>query len=214
MASRHTRQDSDAEDVRGSLLRAAEACFDRYGVAKTTMEDVAKAAGVSRWTIYKHFDDRESLILGVLLPRGRQTIARTHDHIRRYKTFADQLVEGQTFLLIESVNDEIGRMLLDPQYSDLADRIGSSDALVELAVGLWEPLIAEAQERGEVAPDLDVRQACQWLIIVGIAMASHLDPQLDNIEEVRSMMRRFVVPAFMASPTAVADRAGPKRARR
>jgi hypothetical protein len=132
-------------------------------------------------------------------------IDRAHDRIRRYKTFADQLVEAETFIITESLHDEMARLLLDPEYSDIARRVGSSDALVEMAAELYRPLIAEAQERGEVARDLDPSAACRWLIIVGVTMASRLDPQLDNVEEVRSMLRRFVLPAFMASPALVPE---------
>jgi AcrR family transcriptional regulator len=166
-----------------SLLRAAEACFDRYGIAKTTMEDVAKAAGVSRWTVYRYFDDRDSLILAVLLPRGAQITDRAHRRLRRYKNFAELLVEAETFL--------INRL------------IDSSDALMDLSAGFWEPLIADAQERGEVAPDLDRREACRWLMVVGVALAGRFHRDSYSVEDVRSMIRRFVVPAFVAaSPVA------------
>jgi AcrR family transcriptional regulator len=185
-------------------VRAAEACFDRYGIAKTTMEDVAKAAGVSRWTVYRYFDDRDSLILAVLLPRGAQITDRAHRRLRRYKNFAELLVEAETFLITESLDDEIVRLLLDPAYSELINRlIDSSDALMDLTAGFWEPLIADAQERGEVARDLDRREACRWLMVVGVALAGRFHRDSYSVEDVRSMIRRFVVPAFVAaSPVA------------
>src|SRR5256885_28246 len=44
---------SDAQAAKDRLMEAAEACFDKYGVAKTTMDDIAKVAGVSRPTVYR-----------------------------------------------------------------------------------------------------------------------------------------------------------------
>jgi len=41
-------------------MDAAEACFDKYGIAKTTMDDIAKEAGVSRPTLYRWFPTREA----------------------------------------------------------------------------------------------------------------------------------------------------------
>ena len=42
--------DSGAPDER--LLDAAASCYARFGLAKTTAEDVAREAGVSRATLY------------------------------------------------------------------------------------------------------------------------------------------------------------------
>ena len=41
--------------ARDRLLDAAYACVARYGIGKTTMEDVAREAGVSRATVYRTF---------------------------------------------------------------------------------------------------------------------------------------------------------------
>jgi AcrR family transcriptional regulator len=40
---------------RDRLLGAAYACVARYGLAKTTMEDVGREAGLSRATLYRYF---------------------------------------------------------------------------------------------------------------------------------------------------------------
>lgn len=58
---------SDLADARRRLLDAAEACFAQFGVAKTTVEDVAAKAKVSRATVYRYFDGRDDVLLGVLL---------------------------------------------------------------------------------------------------------------------------------------------------
>src|SRR3982074_10113 len=46
---------------RESLLVAAQAAFLRYGFQKTSMDDVARAAGVSRQGLYLYFDTKELL---------------------------------------------------------------------------------------------------------------------------------------------------------
>ena len=42
-------------DVRERLLQATYACVARWGLAKTTVEDAAREAGVSRATVYRYF---------------------------------------------------------------------------------------------------------------------------------------------------------------
>jgi AcrR family transcriptional regulator len=46
---------------REAILRAATAIFLRYGFKKTSMDDVAQAAGVSRQGLYLYFDKKDFL---------------------------------------------------------------------------------------------------------------------------------------------------------
>src|SRR5687768_4129721 len=53
-------QIADPMDER--IIRAAYACFERFGVRKTTIEDIATAAGVSRPTVYKHYAGKDAIV--------------------------------------------------------------------------------------------------------------------------------------------------------
>ncbi|WP_424244133.1 AcrR family transcriptional regulator [Elusimicrobium posterum] len=48
-----------------NILEAARWCFLNFGYGKTSMEDVAKRANVSRALIYKKFKNKEEIALGV-----------------------------------------------------------------------------------------------------------------------------------------------------
>ena len=43
-----------AEAMSERILEATFACVDRWGIAKTTVEDAAREAGVSRATLYRY----------------------------------------------------------------------------------------------------------------------------------------------------------------
>jgi TetR/AcrR family acrAB operon transcriptional repressor len=55
------RTKADAESTRQHILDAAEAVFRESGVARTSLHDVAVAAGVTRGAIYWHFEDKAQL---------------------------------------------------------------------------------------------------------------------------------------------------------
>ena len=50
----------DLDEAREQIMVAAEAVFTRFGVVKTTMDDIGRQAGVSRPTVYRYFGDRDT----------------------------------------------------------------------------------------------------------------------------------------------------------
>jgi TetR/AcrR family transcriptional regulator, acrAB operon repressor len=56
---RRTKEDS--EQTRRQILDAARGVFARQGVTRTTLEQIARAAGVTRGAIYWHFADKTEL---------------------------------------------------------------------------------------------------------------------------------------------------------
>jgi TetR/AcrR family acrAB operon transcriptional repressor len=63
---RRTRE--EALETRDRILDAAERVFSRRGVSRTSLDDVARAAGVTRGAIYWHFKDKADLF-GAMLAR-------------------------------------------------------------------------------------------------------------------------------------------------
>jgi AcrR family transcriptional regulator len=57
------RTKAEAEETRSRILHAAEKAFYDKGVANTTLEDIATAAGVTRGAIYWHFSNKNDLFL-------------------------------------------------------------------------------------------------------------------------------------------------------
>ncbi len=55
------RTKADAEATRSALLDAAEQLFQSRGVSRTSLQDIACAAGTTRGAIYWHFQDKADL---------------------------------------------------------------------------------------------------------------------------------------------------------
>jgi AcrR family transcriptional regulator len=58
------------------ILGAAESAFVRYGFARTTMSDIAKAAGMSRPALYLQFPDKEAIFSRVIENMDAQELAK------------------------------------------------------------------------------------------------------------------------------------------
>ncbi|AGM04956.1 TetR/AcrR family transcriptional regulator [Amycolatopsis keratiniphila] len=66
------RERSDAARNRAKILKAAEELFAARPAADVTMEDIAKAAGVGRATLYRRYPDRSAIAVALLDEHERE----------------------------------------------------------------------------------------------------------------------------------------------
>lgn len=60
------RTKEEAQETRAHLLDAAERLFSEQGVTSTSLNDIARAAGVTRGALYHHFKNKTDLIEALL----------------------------------------------------------------------------------------------------------------------------------------------------
>lgn len=83
-----------AGESRAHILDAALALFLDFGVKRTTMDDVARRAGVGRATVYRCHPDKNSLVQAVIL---RECLRSNHEIEKKLKRIRDpekRFVEG------------------------------------------------------------------------------------------------------------------------
>jgi AcrR family transcriptional regulator len=77
----------------GRVLDAAKRCWERWGMAKVTVDDIAAEAGISRATLYRLFPGGKDVLYEAL--RRRETaafFAELDEHIARAESFEGLLV--------------------------------------------------------------------------------------------------------------------------
>ena len=57
---------SRSEQKRAAILEGAQEAFKLYGINDATMDTIAKIAGVSKRTVYNHFESKEVLVTYVI----------------------------------------------------------------------------------------------------------------------------------------------------
>ena len=62
--------------IKEQIINTAFDLFSQYGIKSVSMDDVAKAAGISKRTLYESFEDKETLLIG-----GSITIPNRSDNI-------------------------------------------------------------------------------------------------------------------------------------
>lgn len=200
---------SDPAELIERVLAAADRCFQRFGIAKTTMADIARVSGVSRATIYRYFADREALVLASLIRRARSDMPRARRHMAQFGQFADKLVEGLVRNVERGRRDPVVQLLVNSGQPALAARVlGGEGVSHQLTYELWEPVLAAAQQAGEMNRALDLRMASAWLARVTLVMVAQEKSTQLTPDELRAELRMFVVPAFLPPAEPGGSRSG------
>jgi AcrR family transcriptional regulator len=198
--SRSKTLPTDPEEARKHLLAAAETCFEKYGITRTSMDDIAEMAGVSRPTLYRYFGDRDSLIRTIVDTRADRLVSKFHAFLARYDTLEDKLVEGLLFLADRGRKDQFVSVLMQPETLALANQLlmnegGSSTVFAEK---VWRPILEEARDAGVLRPGLDLDHAFYWLTSINFTLIGWLAIEGRPKEWQGAILRDFVVPGFVA----------------
>jgi AcrR family transcriptional regulator len=202
----------DLNEARTRLVDAAEACFDRYGVLKTTVEDVATEAHVSRATVYRYFTGRDDLILAVLLREAGRFLGLLNGKVQKQANLADALVEGVLFTVDSVRKDPHLALLFTPEAAGLTSRVaGASEALFSTTAEFLRPLLAD---NDQLRAGVNVEEASEWLLRVILSLLTAPGPVERGTAAQRRYLHTFLVPALVADRSAARPpRRAPLRAK-
>jgi AcrR family transcriptional regulator len=194
------------DETRVRVLDAAYEQFCRMGIQRSTMEDVAKRAGVSRITVYRRFATKDALVEQVVRREFRRYFDRFLIDIQQAETAADRVVLGfVSSLRAIRRNPLIGGLIAaepDLLVSSMIRDGGRTLATVrEFVAGQ----LRQEQRAGKVSGELDTDFVAEMMVRVSasfLAIPSHL-VDLDDDEQLAALARRFLVPMLdpAASPS-------------
>ncbi|HEY9007762.1 TetR/AcrR family transcriptional regulator [Ohtaekwangia sp.] len=79
------------EAIRAEVLKAARTLFQRFGFLKTTMEDIAKAAGKGKSTLYYYYASKDEIFDAVMKEDIEEVLELTDDAIEKAPTAEEKL---------------------------------------------------------------------------------------------------------------------------
>ncbi|MCV9940214.1 TetR/AcrR family transcriptional regulator [Boseaceae bacterium BT-24-1] len=94
MSDRSESSITSGEDGKGRIEQIAEAAlrlFARYGYKRTSMDDIAREAGVARATLYLHFKGKDDVFRAMLAGLGAQVETRCREALATPGPFAERL---------------------------------------------------------------------------------------------------------------------------
>jgi AcrR family transcriptional regulator len=111
-------------EVRERLLQATYTCVARWGLAKTTVEDAARQAGVSRATVYRYFPGgRDELISAVVGWEFNRFFVRLYDEVHDAESLEEVMERGLMFAHLAVVEHEVLQRILVTEPEVLLPRL-------------------------------------------------------------------------------------------
>jgi len=190
--------DTKTQPVRERLLDAAEGCLEQFGSEKTSMEDVARAAGMSRATVYRYFENREALLLGVASRQASALAAEAINYLAQFNTISDWLVEGLLFTLREIPNRPVFASLVTSLDSRASSSLWlGSSALVEIGINVLQPIFSNAKAQGLLRDDVDPAMLVEWLLRMLWTYLNAPSQVATDEEGMRKLFRMMLIPAVL-----------------
>ena len=190
---------NDSSALSDRILDGALACVARVGVAKTTLDDVAREAGCARATVYRSFPGRHALFRALLDREVAALGARALAAADEAPTLADAvvaviLVGGETFrthpalgFILAHEPEIVAAQLSFERGSQL---LGAAAELIAPAFTRFLPA-DRAARLGEWVTRLTLSYLCE--------PSDHV--RFDDPTQVRDLVDAFVLPGITRSST-------------
>ncbi|MEU9618721.1 MULTISPECIES: TetR/AcrR family transcriptional regulator [unclassified Streptomyces] len=182
------------------ILDAAREQFMTFGLRRSTVDDVAKRARVSRVTVYRRIGNKDSLVSACLLREYRRFVVEVDDAVAALPTTEDRLVEGFAAVLRHIREHPLigGLLRLEPETMLPFLTLESGPAFLAIREYLADRL--RHARRAEGRPDSDPAPVAE--LMVRITVSFLLNPvscfRLDDDAQVRAFARRYLVPLLAA----------------
>jgi AcrR family transcriptional regulator len=148
-------------EVRERILRATYDCVARWGLAKTTIEDAAREAGVSRATVYRYFPGgRDELVSAVVGWEFARFFLRLYDEVHDAETLEEVMERGLVFARHALLEHEVLQRILQTEPEILLPRLTvESSSTHKLVAAFLEPYLV----RHGMAEGTDLHRAADFL---------------------------------------------------
>jgi AcrR family transcriptional regulator len=199
---RNTRTDvaatTAADSARDRVLAAAEVCIERHGIRKTTIEDIASEAGMSRPGVYRYFSDRDDLLVALVYQHSRALHDKGHRLLASKTSLAEQITEGLLYLADEGRRDHFARYMVNLDGTDLGRRMVTTHTSATLVAEFWDPILDEAIRAGTLPAGLVRPDIHLWLRSLSLMVMRGLEEGDGDVRRYRTILQNFVAPAFSA----------------
>lgn len=172
-----------------AILDAAGEVWRRHGVAAMGMGDIAAAAGCSRATIYRYFEDRHALQLAFVHRESRRIWAEIGAELSGMEDPEQRVVHGVLAAVDRVRRTPTLQAWFAPGDASMSSQLANHSPVIE---GLVAAFLAGSRQ-----PDDEHHRRARWLVRVILSFLAV--PGADREDE-QLLLARFVAPVVTGAP--------------
>lgn len=181
-----------------AILSAANSCFMRYGVRRTSMDDIAEAAGVSRATVYNYVSSKEYLIAELVVQEASRINAEAWEALDTSLPSDELIAQAELLVLRGALASQCADIFASNDVVRLtADAIGHSNSFAAVQRSYWSSVFEIIRQRGELRPGLDEAEAVDWLDSISFMLTRGPTTFAHDLDAAGRYLRLYVAPAFV-----------------
>ncbi|MFD6452315.1 MULTISPECIES: TetR/AcrR family transcriptional regulator [unclassified Nocardia] len=190
-----------ADSVEERILDAALVQFERVGVRKTTIEDIAKAADVDRATVYRRIGSRDDVVSAAFEREVRRLLADLGEIPARHDTFDDIVVDVFTTVITRWRAHPLVERLLTLEADRLLPQLtvdGASFFLLSVAASTEILRKVLEDSRFPDIPDLSARVEVVCRVVHSLILQPVGTIDTGSEQALAAFARTYVVPILVA----------------
>ncbi|MFI5394575.1 MAG: TetR/AcrR family transcriptional regulator [Candidatus Binatia bacterium] len=187
------------DDARRDLMDIAIDCFARYGYQATSIDRIAKAAGVTKGALYYHFKDKEDLLFAAVTKRLGQFERRVAADLALVLDAPTALRQVARVCLDHATKSNHRRLIvtLMVEAIDTNPRLAAEfRAMMQRFREFLESIVRRGQKAGQFRADVDPAVAAEVYAgaIMGAEIQYYQDPKkFDLAATIAAFVEQYIV---------------------
>ncbi|WP_028078959.1 TetR/AcrR family transcriptional regulator [Solimonas soli] len=185
----------DAE-IENRIIDATVKCFHRFGIHKTSMDDIAGAAKVARPTIYRYFPSRHHLAVEVLVREIRDHVRITAPVLQEEKYPPQAMIDAIILAVSTSRDHPYTGIITSDAGSELLARVpGSDKALLDAMGEMWLQYLSLWRKQGYIRASVRDDDLLLWITFYMYTSVGKGDFLAITEDRMRRMLARLLAPS-------------------
>jgi AcrR family transcriptional regulator len=197
LAAGEERLDPYAERI----LEAARAQLLEFGIRRTSLEDIARAADVGRATLFRRFPTRDALLLALAAREAQRSIAAVDAQVAAIEDPDRFLLAGAIAVIYEiTANELLQRLLVTDPGQMLPLLTGKGTPILAMGRAYMASQLHRLQAQGlSILGDPDVISELLARIVLSLALNPESVLPLADDEQLEEIVRTTFLPMIRSA---------------
>ena len=195
--------------MRERVLEGGLVCIGRYGLARTTVDDVAHASGVSRATIYRHFPGgREQIVQDTVAWEQGRFFKRLGEAVAAAPDLCVLIEDALVFARKALAEHAVFQRVVETEPDRLLPLLTvESFRILPLIGGFLVPYLERERDAGRLRPGADIGRTADYIarmVLSCIGAPGVYD--FDDPADLRLLVREQLLAGVLAPGSILAPR--------